>query len=86
MDIYFAAIGDVHGRVMKMLKIVEQWEKENELKISFILQVGDFEPHRSVDDLRTVYAPSKYKKIGDFPSFHSNHKQNKYQGKRILKL
>ncbi len=72
---YFAAIGDVHGSISAMFKLVRQWESEYNTRIDFILQVGDFEPHRSVEDLKTMDAPSKYKKLGDFPDFYVRKKK-----------
>lgn len=68
--ITFAALGDVHGRMRAAARILEQWERHSGRALDFALQVGDFEPHRDEEDLRTMDAPSKYKDLGDFPLFH----------------
>jgi Icc-related predicted phosphoesterase len=69
-DIYFAAVGDVHGYIYQMLGLLQNWETKHQQKLNFVLQVGDFEPHRHDDDLMTMDAPTKYKKLGDFPHFY----------------
>ena len=38
--------------------------------------LGDFEPHRNENDLNSMTAPSKYRKLGDFHQY--------YEGKRIF--
>lgn len=68
---YFAAVGDVHGQFHKMVNILQNWEKSFNKELSFVLQVGDFEPHRTLDDLRTMSSPQKYRKLGDFKDFYS---------------
>ncbi|GAB4543033.1 MAG: hypothetical protein Tsb0014_36270 [Pleurocapsa sp.] len=71
--IYFAAVGDVHGdmyTMYTMLGLLQSWEKKHQQSLSFVLQVGDFEPHRDSEDLMTMDAPTKYKKLGDFPNFY----------------
>ena len=70
--IYFAAIGDVHGDIYTMLGLLQNWEIKHQKKLSFVLQVGDFEPHRDLADLATIDTPTKYKKLGDFPDFYQN--------------
>jgi lariat debranching enzyme len=70
IDIYFAAVGDVHGQIYKMLGLLEKWTKKHQQKLDFVLQVGDFEPHRHEADLVTMDAPTKYKKLGDFANFY----------------
>ncbi|MEM7590543.1 MAG: metallophosphoesterase [Cyanobacteria bacterium P01_A01_bin.83] len=70
-DIYFAAVGDVHGHIYTMLGLLQSWEKRHGLSLSFVLQVGDFEAHRSSEDLLTMDAPTKYKKLGDFSDFYT---------------
>lgn len=74
-ETYFAAVGDVHGHMNQMVDMLDNWEKITSQKLSFILQVGDFEPHRNQQDLSTMAAPSKYRKIGDFPIFYSGKKK-----------
>ena len=54
-----------------MVNLLKKWESKHCRSLSFILQVGDFEPHRHQEDLTTMDAPSKYKKLGDFPDFYS---------------
>ncbi|MCO7224073.1 metallophosphoesterase [Pleionea sp. CnH1-48] len=66
MEKYFAVVGDVHGHMDRMVSQLTGWEKKHHKKLSFVLQVGDFEPHRSENDLSTMAAPSKYKQLGDF--------------------
>lgn len=39
--------------------------------IDYVLQVGDFEPHRHDDDLATMSSPAKYRKLGEFADYHS---------------
>jgi lariat debranching enzyme len=68
--IYFAAIGDVHGDIYSMLGLLDSWEQKQQKSLSFVLQVGDFEPHRHEEDLLTMDAPTKYKQLGDFPDFY----------------
>ncbi len=70
--IYFAAIGDVHGDIYTMLGLLQNWETKHQKKLSFVLQVGDFEPHRDLSDLGTIDTPTKYKKLGDFADFYHN--------------
>ena len=70
-QIYFAAVGDVHGDIYTMLGLLHSWEQKQQKALSFVLQVGDFEPHRHADDLLTMDAPTKYKQLGDFPDFYS---------------
>lgn len=75
-EIYFAAVGDVHGHMKLMVKFLSNWEKVANKKLEFVLQVGDFEPHRDESDLSTMAAPSKYRKLGDFSDFYSG--KNKF--------
>lgn len=70
LDIYFAAVGDVHGHIYKMLGLLTKWTEKHQQQLDFVLQVGDFEPHRDRADLISMDAPSKYKKLGDFASFY----------------
>ncbi len=69
--IHFAAVGDVHGHMDAMVDLVAGWERRSGVELSFVLQVGDFEPHRDERDLATMAAPAKYRKLGDFAAFHS---------------
>jgi len=69
-DIFFAVVGDVHGYIYTMIGLLKQWENHSHQQLKFILQVGDFEPHRHEADLATMDAPTKYRKLGDFPDFY----------------
>ena len=66
-----ALVGDVHGYHHRMVSMLYGIEKKKQILISQVLQVGDFEAHRHQDDLSTMAAPNKYRKLGDFPQFHS---------------
>ena len=72
---YFAAVGDVHGHVDKMVAMLKELEKSLNIGFSFILQVGDFEPIRDENDLRSLPGPSKYKKLGEFPFYYKKQKK-----------
>ncbi|OGF68158.1 MAG: hypothetical protein A2Y62_13545 [Candidatus Fischerbacteria bacterium RBG_13_37_8] len=67
---YFAAVGDTHGHMHAMVKMLTQWESISGKSLAFVIQAGDFEPHRNNEDVRTMAAPAKYKKAGDFPDYH----------------
>lgn len=54
-----------------MVRMISEWEERTGNRISFVLQAGDFEPHRDESDLVTMSAPAKYKRLGDFPDFHA---------------
>ncbi len=70
-NIYFVAVGDVHGYIHQMVRLLQGWGKKNQQSLSFVLQVGDFEAHRHLDDLSTMDAPTKYKQLGDFSDFYT---------------
>lgn len=70
-NIYFAAVGDVHGDMYAMLDLLKTWESRHRKKLAFVLQVGDFEPHRDEADLATMAAPQRYRKLGDFADFYT---------------
>jgi lariat debranching enzyme len=67
----FAAVGDVHGHHHEMVRLITERESQTGRRIAFVLQVGDFEPHRNDADLESMAAPSKYRVVGDFPDFYS---------------
>lgn len=69
--ILFAVVGDVHGAMKRMVQLLHQWEIKHHRSLDFVLQLGDFEPHRHEQDLATMAAPQKYRKLGDFPLFYS---------------
>lgn len=68
-DVFFAAVGDVHGHFYTMLGLLQAWQSKTGLSLAFVLQVGDCEPHRHEEDVATMDAPSRYRKVGDFPDF-----------------
>ena len=68
---HFAAVGDVHGQMHTMVGQVEGAAKKAGVELDFVLQVGDFEPHRHEDDLETMCSPAKYRKLGEFADYHS---------------
>ena len=70
-ELYFAAVGDVHGHIYTMMGLLQSWERKNQKSLAFVLQVGDFEAHRHEDDLLTMDAPTKYKTLGDFQDFYT---------------
>lgn len=65
----FAAVGDVHGRMTTMVTELRAWEEASGLGLDFVLQVGDFEPHRHEDDLASMAAPGRHRRLGDFPAY-----------------
>jgi lariat debranching enzyme len=68
-EFVFAVVGDVHGEMHAMVRRLAAWEKRARRALAFVLQVGDFEPHRDAEDLATMAAPAKYKVLGDFPDY-----------------
>lgn len=72
---YFAAVGDVHGRMNRMVSFLQSWTKTAHRELAFVLQVGDFEPHRDEADLATMAAPARYKHLGDFADYHQNRRR-----------
>ena len=66
----FAAVGDVHGEMHAMVDLVTSWEARNDTPVAFVLQVGDFEPHRHEADVSTMSCPLRYRHLGDFHAFY----------------
>ncbi len=64
------AVGDVHGHHRRMVALVERWTTHHGVVPDAVIQVGDCEPHRHLDDLTTMAGPSKHKRLGDFADFH----------------
>ncbi|MFH1465442.1 MAG: metallophosphoesterase [Pseudomonadota bacterium] len=64
-----AAVGDVHGHHHQMVALVEQAAAAAGVRPDLVVQVGDFEPHRHEDDVQTMAAPARFRKVGDFPDF-----------------
>lgn len=52
-----------------MVRALSKWERGHGRPLDFVLQVGDFEPHRDEADLATMAAPSRYRVLGDFPDY-----------------
>lgn len=74
MNDYFAVVGDVHGHMNKMVALLQAWEKQQRKKLKFVLQVGDFEPHRHEADMLTMAASSQHRQLGDFPYYYQKAK------------
>ena len=68
----FAAVGDVHGRMHAMVRLLTDWERRTKQRLSFVLQVGDFEAVRDAEDLASMPVPEKYRLLGDFADFHQD--------------
>lgn len=68
---YIALVGDVHGQTRRMVQTLSELEQRLKIKLNMVLQVGDFEPHRDEEDLKTMCSPSKYKHLGDFHEFYT---------------
>jgi hypothetical protein len=64
----FLVLGDIHGQLNKAARLLRQVESDSGVQIDFVLQVGDFGAHRHQQDLFTMYAPFREKRMGDF--FH----------------
>lgn len=75
MSLIIAMVGDVHGLHHTMVRTLTKWSRRTKTPIDLVLQVGDFEPHRHQTDLRSMSAPSKYKRVGDFPDFYEGRAQ-----------
>lgn len=70
-EVFFAAVGDVHGDMHLMVSLLKMWEEKTGKDLDFVLQVGDFEPQRHEADLATTPGPKKYRKLGDFADFYT---------------
>jgi predicted phosphodiesterase len=66
----FAAVGDVHGHMHDMVRALRAWERSSQQRLSFVLQVGDFQAIRHGWDLASLPAPAKYRLLGDFADFY----------------
>lgn len=73
-QIVFAVLGDVHGQISYAAELIRQTEQEIGQKIDFILQTGDLEAHRNENDLKSMYAPYREKRLGDFTSYLNGEK------------
>jgi len=62
----FAVVGDVHGQFCSLISLIRRWERGHALAIDLVLQVGELEAHRDVEDVSTMAAPSKHRALGDF--------------------
>lgn len=66
----FAVVGDVHGHMRAMIDLVQRRSDALKVVPDFVLQVGDFEPHRDEADLETMAAPAKYRLLGEYHLFN----------------
>ena len=57
-EVFFAAVGDVHGHMNRMVNDLRHATEVFHRQFDFVLQVGDFEPHRDEADLATMAAPA----------------------------
>lgn len=73
MNHYFAVVGDVHGHMNRMVAMLETWQVSRGILLDFVLQVGDFEPHRTLNDLDGMSCPAKYRELGDFHHYYAGH-------------
>lgn len=64
-----ALVGDVHGEMHAMVANLRAWEEREGIGLDFVLQVGDFEPHRTLKDLAFMEGPRRHKHLGDFHDF-----------------
>jgi hypothetical protein len=63
----FAAVGDVHGQFSETIRLIQSWEAaHSDVSVSFVLQVGDLEPHRNTHDMESMAAPSDKRTLGDY--------------------
>ena len=67
----FAGLGDVHGCLGQAARLVKRAEANTGHRLDFVLQVGDLEAHRHAQDLASMYAPFRHKRVGDFPMYLS---------------
>lgn len=64
-SVRFAIIGDIHAD----FSAADAMIRRHAGPVDAIFSVGDAEPNRTEADSRGVSAPSKYRKVGDFPAF-----------------
>jgi len=63
----FASVGDVHGQFSETIRLIQRWESAHaDATISFVLQVGDLEPHRNEHDMESMAAPGDKRALGDY--------------------
>jgi len=67
---HIAVAGDVHGHIDALVAAQRRQERALGLRLEAVLQVGDFEPHRHVDDLASLPVPLRHRRLGDFPAYH----------------
>ena len=67
MGTRFALVGDIHGRFGMLADALDE-ARRRWGRFDFVLAVGDVEPNRGHEDHLGVVGPSRYRKIGDFPS------------------
>ena len=71
-SLFFAGLGDVHGEIAEALSLLRKAEAAAGVAIQFVLQVGDFEAHRCPEDLCSMHAPHREKRLGDFQHYQSS--------------
>lgn len=71
-----ATVGCLHGRLGDLYYDLENYEKENNVKIDLVLCCGDFQSIKTKDDLAYISCPDKYKEMGQFHEYAGN-KTNK---------
>ncbi len=69
MSVRFAVVGDVHGAHRAMRASVRGREERLGVSVDFVIQVGDFEPHRDEVDVATMAAPRRHRRLGEFHLF-----------------
>ena len=71
----FVVFGDVHGKQDAMYETALRLQDRSKMAIDAVLQVGDFETIRTLDDLRQYYAPAEYHRVSDIVDYCSGVKQ-----------
>ena len=67
-------VGSLYGQLDQVYGETLALEKQHGL-IDLVVVCGNFQAFRNANDLATVSAPDKYKKLGDFPDYFSGKKQ-----------
>ncbi len=62
--------GDIHGSLDKMYEKISHIEKERELRVDLVIQLGDFQAVRNEEDLKNIPVPLKHRKVGDFCRYY----------------
>lgn len=67
----FAILGDIHADFSAADALI----RRHAGPVDAVFSVGDAEPNRTEEDSRGVSAPSKYRKVGDFPAFAAGRRE-----------